>query len=110
MITKLPDDPPAIDVPPGSWPSWKAYFDANVRCGYMAAPTIDPITGRLAWHKPKGCGASDWIVEPAFWYPRPGKQFELRCAKCGAFHGVEVRTDKSGSLRRDIDDEEQRND
>lgn len=73
-MISYPDDGPVIDVPDMGAVPWKEYFDRAVACGDLY-----------------GCGARDWRVEPTFWYPRPGRQFEVTCNRCGNLHGVEVR-------------------
>lgn len=89
-----PDDGPAIHVPAMDMASWKNYFDKAVACGDLYEDESVPMTiCGFAYHKKAaGCGARDWSVKPTFWYPRPGRQFEITCNRCMKMHGVEVRT------------------
>lgn len=91
----LPGDVVFKEVHPERPLEPKEYFDCYVRCGDINndTPRKDGLPLR-AWertHSTNGCGAADWNVKQAFWYPRPGKQFELECRRCGRFSGVEVR-------------------
>jgi hypothetical protein len=93
-FVSYPNDPPVLkEVRGGPWPI-KEYFDLHVRCGEVNNDLPEPDGPlRRLWIETQaaGCGAADWDVKPTLWYPRPGRQFELTCRKCGRVSGVEVR-------------------
>jgi hypothetical protein len=102
MIERLPDDPPAIDVPPLGTSNWTDYFNLALKCGDLPEekPGLSlplPYFDGDGWRPGRGCGARNWEARPTFWYPRPGQQFEITCLKCRNTYGVEVRTERTCS-------------